>query len=44
MDGEVAGHTAAGAAAFRAAAEAALQAVGLHLADGGRIWAAFRCG
>lgn len=42
MDREVAGHTSAGVAAYREAAEKALQAAGLHLAEGGRLWAAAR--
>ena len=42
MDQEAAAHTPAGAAAFRAAAEAALQAAGLHLSGGARLWAAYR--
>ncbi|KAI8465892.1 MAG: hypothetical protein J3K34DRAFT_452483 [Monoraphidium minutum] len=42
MDREVAAHSAAGAAAFRAAAEDALTAGGLHLSEGHRLWAALR--
>jgi hypothetical protein len=41
-DPEIAAHTAAGAAAFRAVAEDALTAAGLHVAGGARVWAAFR--
>jgi hypothetical protein len=42
LDREVAAHTEAGAAAFRAAAEEALVAAGLHVAEGARLWEAFR--
>jgi hypothetical protein len=43
MDREIAAHTAAGAALFRAAAEDALVAAGLHVGEGVRLWEAFRC-
>ena len=42
IDREAAAHTPAGVAAFREAAERALQAGGLHLSEGARLWAAFR--
>lgn len=41
-DPEVAGKTAAGAEVFRTAAEAALTAAGLHLAEGHHIWQTYR--
>jgi len=44
MDREVSAQTPAGRTAFKAAAEEAIQAAGLHLAEGGRVWEAYRCG
>jgi squamous cell carcinoma antigen recognized by T-cells 3 len=42
MDPEVTAHSPAGAVAFREAAEEALTAAGLHVSEGGRVWAAYR--
>lgn len=43
-DPEVSAKTAAGIATFRQAAEEALTATGLHLAEGHHIWQLYRCG
>jgi hypothetical protein len=42
VDPEVSGKTAAGAEAYRQAAEAALTAVGMHLTEGHHIWQLYR--
>jgi hypothetical protein len=44
VDPEVTGKTAAGAETYRQAAEAALTAAGMHLAEGHHIWQLYRWG
>lgn len=42
LDAEVAGHTPSGIAAFRAVAEHALAAAGLHVSQGSQLWQEYR--